>query len=174
MKNAILPPARAYFVCAHGHMMAANIVHQQLIAQHHEKTEATWIALQNVIGFAVENALKSYLCLHGVPRPELKNKFGHNLSKLLNRCIDIDLKDACALIGEPHLVGELQTYVDLCGPDYTSFEYRYLEGAQIRVLEPNLSTRNIIIAVNFILSIIDGKIKALDETEPLEWLLPGI
>ena len=153
-----LPETKAYYLCAMGHSNAATIIHDYLKKNNLNNTDSTWLALQNIIGLAAENALKSYLSSRGVSRTELRNrKFGHDLKKLLEKSVELGLDADGNAKSQADLVPELNSYITLCGNDYNSFNYRYLERESLQVLSSGLATSTVITAIQCVLEIVDGR-----------------
>jgi hypothetical protein len=149
-----LPEVEAYRVCAIGHLNAANLLHDRLISLGIENTDSTWLALQSLIGFAAENALKTYLSSHGLKRKSLKRRdFGHDLNAILAKSIEFGLEADGVAIAQPNLASALRRYTDLCGNDFTSFNYRYLEGEDVQVLSSGEATITVLRAIECVIDI---------------------
>lgn len=162
MGNDELPlsPVRAYHHAGRGHCTAADLLADALASKNVAEKHVVWLALENVIGFAAENALKAYLCANGVEKSELQfPPFGHKLDKLLERAIELGLQEAGNKVSEPELVAALKKYVNDCGPSYTSFGYRYLEGAKWSVLDSIHARKTVIRAIECVIDIVGKKIE---------------
>jgi hypothetical protein len=149
-----LPENEAYRVCAIGHLNAAKLLHDRLIDLGLQNTDSTWLALQSLIGFAAENALKTYLSSHGIDRKTLKSQdFGHDLNALLARSFEFGLEAHGIAIGQPNLASTLRSYTELCGEDFSSFNYRYLEGDGVQILSSGEATANVMRAIECVIDI---------------------
>ena len=151
-----LREVRAYYFTGIGHVQGASIIHERLLQLGVGSTDASWVALQHILGFATEAALKAYLASSGVKRRALRT-FGHNLSDLYAEALRADLEDAGKEVGQPELASALGRFVELCGEDYTSYNYRYLERASHSVLHSGTATRTVIRAIFCILEIVDRR-----------------
>ena len=149
-----LPETEAYRICAIGHLNAAKLLYHGLLDRGFENTDSTWLALQNLIGFAAENALKTYLSSQGVERKQLRKRdLGHDLNAMLEKSVELGLASDGDAISQPQLVSALRRYTDLCGGDFTSFNYRYLEGESVQILSAGEATTTVIRAIECIIEI---------------------
>lgn len=156
-----LTPARAYHLSGVGHCNAAAIVHDYLQKSRTERTDSTWISLQSIIGFAAENTLTAYLAVSGVTRAELSSKkYGHNLQALYDEAIVRGLKQVGDRVGQPELADALRTFIALCGADYQSFNYRYIEGPGVQVLTAGVATTTPIRVLRHILDAVETSQRA--------------
>lgn len=161
MSDAPLPAAKAYHHSGVGHCNAAAIVHAFLVQQRIEPGDSTWLSLQSIIGFAAENALKGYLASTGMERQELSSRrFGHNLEVIYDEALSRGLEEAGRSVNEPELAKAIKRFIDLCGPDYQSFNYRYLEKTGFEVLTAGEATEMVISALRCLLDIVARKLEA--------------
>ncbi|WGI74538.1 hypothetical protein QC756_01335 [Sinorhizobium meliloti] len=160
-----LTPARGYHHSGVGHCNAAEIVHDYLQKNGTARTDSTWISLQRIIGFAAENTLKAYLAVSGVTRAELSSKkYGHNLQALYDEALVRGLKQVGDRVGQPELADALRTFIELCGADYQSFNYRYIEGPELQVLTAGDATTTPIRVLRYILDAVEIMLPA-DQVE---------
>lgn len=143
-----------------GHVNAAKIVYRYLLDKNIKNTDSTWIALQNLIGFAAENALKAYLSSHGIKFAILKNELGHNLEKMLEKAVELGLATDGINHSQPELVAALNSYISLCGHDYLSFKYRYLVGDTVTALSVGNSTMTVLNVIECVLDIVEHRQKS--------------
>ena len=156
-----LPPARAYYLSGVGHCNAANIIHQFLADRNTPRTDSTWISLQSILGFAAENTLKAYLATFGVSRGKLSSRnYGHNLRQLHDEAVSRGLEQEGLRINQPELSSAIGRFVELCGADYLSFNYRYIEGSGVEVLTAGEATRTVIRALQCLLDVVRDKLEA--------------
>lgn len=127
-----------------GHCNVAYLVHHGLNSQKVGRNDSTWIALQNNLGFALENALKAYLAATGISATDLKKNYGHDLTKLLDEVQN-------AVGGTRVYQDELRRLVTLMAPGYQSFSYRYLNSETVFVLHPGASTERAIAVIRALL-----------------------
>lgn len=155
-----LPPARAYYMSGMGHCNAANIIHHSLIQLNTPRTDSTWISLQSILGFAAENALKAYLATAGVSRDELASRnYGHDLRRLYDEAVSRALEQEGARVDQPELSSAIGRFIDLCGADYLSFNYRYIGGSGLDVLTAGEATRTVIKALQCLLDIVRDRLE---------------
>lgn len=84
------------------------------------------LAFHNLVGFAVELYLKSFLLHAGLSEDVLRSrKMGHKLSALLDAAKDNGFPQAGA-----------QQIVDYVGPMHETFEYRYMQQGRSYTLMP--------------------------------------
>lgn len=149
-----LPETEAFRVCAIGHLNAAKLLHDRLIALNVKNNDSTWLALQSLIGFAAENALKTYLSAHGEERKILKSRdYGHNLTAILAKSVELGLEAEGTAVGQPNLASSLRRYTDLCGEDFAGFNYRYLVGESVQILASGEATATVIKAIEYVIDI---------------------
>ncbi|MDW9473884.1 hypothetical protein GOA69_16235 [Sinorhizobium meliloti] len=149
---------KAYWMSGIGHCNSAEIIHHYLTTNNIQRSDSTWVALQSIIGFGAENALKAYLASADMTRDALlKKPFGHNLRNLLNEAKVRGLNAYAVDSGRPQLITELEKFISLCGDDYQSFNYRYIEGDGVTLLGAGSSTDNVIRCLQHLLNIVESK-----------------
>lgn len=109
-----------YFKSANGHLIAA----QRLYSGGIERNSSLQLAFHNIIGFAWELYLKSYLALKGVPYHDLVSRAnGHNLIALYEKACDLGF----AKIDRPRNVKKeaFDRMTELLHDNHSAFSYRY-------------------------------------------------
>ena len=102
-----------FYVAAKGFKEAAKYIH---VSEHAAGNEPlVFLPIQTLIGFSLELYLKAWLANTGTDEAALRNRYGHNLSKLV-----LDARKA----GLPDLPGLEQT-VQYTAQGHKNYTYRY-------------------------------------------------
>lgn len=90
------------------------------------KTNATFFAFHNVLGFAIELYLKAFLAGQGWTLEALASPaYAHKLDALLKASVESGLFDQ---IGFPHVrQSALERVVAIIGPRFADLSYRYID-----------------------------------------------
>lgn len=151
---------KRYLKAAIGHANAAKIVNRELTKQEKVATDSTWIALHHLIGLAVECSLKSYLSIAGKKQRDLRTKeLRHNLNNLLEISLDFGLEADCKGFcpREPDLLQAIKDLAFEISYDYEVFNYRYIGGEKLKLLD-GASARDVsILAVEHLNDIVKMK-----------------
>lgn len=149
-----ISPAKAYYLSGFGH---CNVVHVTFLALERggaPRNDSTWIALQNVIGVALETSLKAFLAASGIAESELSSRrYGHNLRNLLDSCIECGIEAEAQHERQPELLDALDRLATLIGPDYHSHNFRYLNRAKANYVNQRLAVETTIMAIRCVLLI---------------------
>lgn len=150
----VLLPVRAYHASGVGHANCADIIRDYLKSNGIGNNDSTRVGLSHVIGFALEAALKAYLAKHGLTRVVLMKKpYGHDLSELLAKAKELGLESDGIHRQHPELLSALENYVDICGNDYKTYNYRYIEKPALQVLDTDAGISTAIAAIRLVLDI---------------------
>lgn len=154
-EEEILSPQKAYHASGVGHCNCALIIHHHLVRNNIDRTDSTWIALNNVIAFAAEATLKAYLAKHGIDRAALSKRkpYGHDLRALHAKAVEFGLAEDGIRLGETQLADAIGRFIDLCGEDYLSFNYRYIERENLAILQAGMAVITVIEALRRVLDL---------------------
>lgn len=140
-----------------GHANAAIIVHQYLQHSNISREDSTWVSLQNLIGLAAESAFKAYLVSRGLTDVR-KRKVGHNLILLHQMCVDAGLRDEHVRVNQNDLSDALGQVAEKLGPDHGRYNYRYIEGDEMILLNLGPATDMAIAAIQALTDIVEIRI----------------
>ncbi|RUV01003.1 hypothetical protein EOA79_19615 [Mesorhizobium sp. M1A.F.Ca.IN.020.03.2.1] len=117
--------ASSFLRAAWGHAKAARILDPHT-GLSEGRTNATFFAFHNVLGFAIELYLKAFLAGRGWTVEKLANsEFAHKLDALLKASVEAGLFDQ---IGFPHVhQSALARVVAIIGPRFADYSYRYID-----------------------------------------------
>lgn len=142
-----------------GHANAAFLVHQHLQCSNTSREDSTWVSLQNLIGLAAESAFKAYLVIHNVPKANLRKRdVGHNLIRLHQMCADAGLQDEQVRVNQNELSDALGQVAEKLGADHGDYNYRYIEGDTLMLLNPGPATNTAIAAIRALTYIVEVRI----------------
>lgn len=142
-----------------GHANAATIVHRHLQGSNSGREDSTWVSLQNLIGLAAESAFKAYLVSHGVPVAEVRRRdVGHNLILLHNRCVEAGLRDDQVRVNQNELSDALGQVAARLGANHGDYDYRYIEGDELVLLQPGLATDTAIAAIQTLAEVVGDRL----------------